>query len=112
MDKIAEWLGYTKITNDNILDKFVETLPNLEGDMTPEDEIDLMKRLDNVDGFKKWINFVVFRDMKNHYTAVNDRQRDMIRGGSQRMLDVLKRISNVNKPKVETTRISGVRYGH
>jgi uncharacterized FlaG/YvyC family protein len=112
IDKILNYFHYYKVNNEDILQRYVSNLPNMDGEMTIEDEADLMKRLSNVDGFKTWINFVIFRDTKNYYVAINDKQRDTIRGASQRMIDVLKRMNDATKPKTETTRISGVRYGH
>lgn len=110
IEKILNKFGYIKKPVD-ILDQYVDGLPDLDGDYSEEEEFALMVKLNNIDGFKNWINFVIFRDMKNHYMAVNDKQRDTIRGASQRMLDILKRMKQVEKPLVKSTRISGIRYG-
>lgn len=110
IEKILNKFGYFKKSED-ILEQYIDTLPNLDGDYTEEEEFALFVKLNNIDGLKNWINFVIFRDMKNHYTAVNDKQRDTIRGASQRMLDILKRMKQTEKPLVKSTRISGIRYG-
>lgn len=110
IEKILNKFGYIKKDTD-ILNMYVEKLPDLSDEFDEESEKKLMLELSNIDNFRKWINFVIYRDTKNYYMAVNDKQRDIIRGASQRMLDILKRLEQSNKPKVISTRISGIRYG-
>lgn len=111
IEKLLNKFGYFKQDNEDILKTYVENLPDMDGEFSLEDEKELMIRLNNVDGLKKWINFVIHRDTKNYYSAIGDKQRDIVRGASQRMLDLLKRMASTEKPKQEVTRISGIRYG-
>ena len=111
MDAILKKLGYTKITNENLLDYYVDNLPDINDDITPEFEEDLMKQLNNVDGFREWIEAVIKRDLKNYFVSQSDSQRSLVRGGYQRMMDIKKRLNSFDKPKEKITRITGVRYG-
>lgn len=111
IEKVLNKYGFYKVDNEKLLDLYISNLPDLEGEMTIEDEERLMKELNNVDNFKKWLQVVIFRDMKNHYIAINDKQRDTIRGASQRLLDITKKMLVSEKPKTTNTKITGIRYG-
>lgn len=120
IEKILNRLGYYKqdsvrnlesnpFTQEEILSLYVDTVDSLDNVFDEIEEKKIMSQLKHVDGFMQWINFVVENDIKNHFSAINDNQRQYIRGMMQRLLDIKKRL--VNSDKVIKTKISGIRYG-
>lgn len=110
MDKILRKFGYVKLTNENVLDFYTENLPDLDDYVEIEKENDMFEKLDQVEGFKEWLESVIKRDIKNYFVSQNDIQRSLVRGCYQRVLDIKKRMLQYSKPKEKVTRIPGIRY--
>ena len=120
LDKILSYFGYINskyvrnvetnpLTPDEVLSLYVLSTDSLDNSYSPEEEKVLMTKLKELDGFLEWIDFVIDRDIRNHFASTTDTQRSYVRGMQQRLLDIKKRCVETTKPIL--TRITGVRYG-
>lgn len=88
-----------KLTLDELVNQYVLTLPSLDDEIYEADEKDIMSKMHDIDGIMDWIERVVARDVKEYFVAQTDQQRAIIRGMSQRLLDIKKRMLESKKTK-------------
>lgn len=85
-----------KLTQEEILNLYTDTLPLIDGDIDKKDEVKLFHELSKVDWFLDWIDLIVAQDLKNYFAATTDKARDTIRGNINRLIDLKSRCVKSN----------------
>lgn len=94
-----------KLTQDEILDLYMETVENPLDTSTNKDEMYvLFTLLNGVDGFDEFLREMIGEDMKRYWLAQDDVSRGNIKGAASRSLyfrGVLKKVREMQEIKVK-----------